>query len=158
MKLFGWKSAGRAAARPALTRGVAWGWQGSEVPRSYEARVRDGYLSNPVAQRAVRMVSEGVASAPLSTSDDAVLTLITARSAGQVLIETMAMQLLLHGNEHRSRSAGEPGLFNGGGDDGEWARTAQRRLGERADAMHARGGDESSDSPPGSQPTIARLA
>ena len=100
MKLFGWKSAGRAAARPALTRGVAWGWQGSEVPRSYEARVRDGYLSNPVAQRAVRMVSEGVASAPLSASDDAVRTLITARSAGQVLIETMAMQLLLHGNAY----------------------------------------------------------
>jgi hypothetical protein len=64
MKIFGWKSAGRAQSRPAHLsvpldprfRSVG------EWPRSYEAQVREGYLENPVAQRAVRLVAEGVAS------------------------------------------------------------------------------------------------
>jgi hypothetical protein len=61
MKWFG-KKAGRVAARPFLLRG----WQaaaGEPWPRSYEAQVREAYLGNPVAQRAVRLVAEGVASA-----------------------------------------------------------------------------------------------
>jgi hypothetical protein len=56
MKLFGWKSAGRAVVRPAktyvsLARGVGGALFGA-WPRSYEAQVREGYLSNAVAQRA----------------------------------------------------------------------------------------------------------
>jgi HK97 family phage portal protein len=102
MKLFGWKSAGRAAARPAkthvsITRGFAGGVMG-EWPRSYEAQLRDGYLNNAIAQRAVRLVAEGVASVPLSTSDDAALKLVTATSGGQSLLETLTVQMLLHGN------------------------------------------------------------
>jgi len=61
MKWFG-RKAGRVAARPFLMRG----WQSAplgEVPRSYEAQVREAYLTNPVAQRAVRLVAEGVGSA-----------------------------------------------------------------------------------------------
>jgi HK97 family phage portal protein len=112
MKIFGWKSAGRALARPArsavpLTRVFgarrfgSWSFgAGSlgEWPLSYEAQLRDGYLHNPIAQRAVRLVAEGVASAPLTASDDAVLALVSATSGGQSLLETLAAQLLLHGN------------------------------------------------------------
>lgn len=102
MKIFGWKSAGRAAVRPAKThvslmRAFAGGGVG-EWPRSYEAQLREGYLGNVVAQRAVRLVAEGVATAPLSASDDAALALITATSGGQSLLETLAAQVLLHGN------------------------------------------------------------
>jgi hypothetical protein len=60
MKFFGRKSAGRGVSRPALLRGwSSWG-AGGEIPRSYEDRVREGYVNNPVAQRAVRLVAEGV--------------------------------------------------------------------------------------------------
>ena len=107
MKIFGWKSAGRALARPGkthvpLTRpfGVrSFGGGGlGEWPQSYEAQLREGYLNNAIAQRAVRLVAEGVASAPLSASDDAALALVNATSGGQALLETLASQLLLHGN------------------------------------------------------------
>ena len=112
MKIFGWKSAGRALARPGKTHvplmrpfgarsfggGGPLGNYGGEWPQSYEAQLREGYLHNAIAQRAVRLVAEGVASAPLSSSDDTALKLITATSGGQALLETLAAQLLLHGN------------------------------------------------------------
>ena len=107
MKIFGWKSAGRALARPGKThvpltrpfgaRSFGSGGLG-EWPLSYEAQLREGYLNNAIAQRAVRLVAEGVASAPLSSSDDAALALVNATSGGQALLETLAAQLLLHGN------------------------------------------------------------
>jgi HK97 family phage portal protein len=67
-------------------------------PTSYEAQVRAGYLENAIAQRAVRMVAEGVAAAPITSADPELVRLVTRRSAGQVLVETIAAQLLLHGN------------------------------------------------------------
>ncbi len=96
MKWFGRKAAGREGSRPGLARGVAIG----EWPRSYEAQVREGYCQNAVAQRAVRMVAEGVGSAPLGASDPEVAALVRARSGGQVLTETVAAHLLLHGNAY----------------------------------------------------------
>lgn len=107
MKIFGWKSAGRGLLRPAkahvsLTRpyGVRAfaGGRLGEWPTSYEAQLREGYLGNAIAQRAVRLVAEGVASAPVSASDDAALALVHATSGGQSLLETLSSQLLLHGN------------------------------------------------------------
>ncbi len=111
MKLFGWKSAGRASARPAHLaipldpkfRSIG------EWPRSYEAQVREGYLENPVAQRAVRLISEGLASLPLVASDDRARALIVATSGGQSLLETLAAQLLLHGNGYVQLLPGEDG-------------------------------------------------
>ncbi len=108
MKFFGWKSAGREPSRPVLSRGFSasssfgagTNTQG-EWPRAYEPQVRDGYIGNPVAQRAVRLVAESVGSAPILASDPAALALVVAKSAGQSLIETMAMQLLLHGRRSR---------------------------------------------------------
>jgi HK97 family phage portal protein len=102
MKLFGWKAAGRASVRAGqrpivLSRGTV-AWAGGEWPRSYEAQLRDGYLNNPIAQRAVRLVAEGVAATPLAASDEALTTLVSTTSGGQSLLETLATHLLLHGN------------------------------------------------------------
>ncbi|WP_126172186.1 phage portal protein [Altericroceibacterium xinjiangense] len=67
-------------------------------PFEYARSVRRAYLDNPVAQRAVRLVAEGVASAPIARCDEKVRALLTATSAGQSLLETLASHLLLHGN------------------------------------------------------------
>ena len=96
MKWFGWKAA-PPFVRPALVRsgiGVALG----EWPRSYEAQVRDAYVSNPVAQRAVRLVAEGVAGVPVyaAAGHEAAAALLSA--AG--VVETVAAQMLLHGNAY----------------------------------------------------------
>ncbi len=106
MKLFGWKTARRAQPRAGqrpiiLSRGnLAWANYASngEWPRSYEAQLREGYLNNPIAQRAVRLVAEGVAATPLSSSDDGLNALVESTSGGQSLLETLATHLLLHGN------------------------------------------------------------
>ncbi|MBA14858.1 MAG: phage portal protein [Sphingomonas sp.] len=94
-----WFRRRRSGDRPALSRGarmvVAGDW-----PRSYEAQVREGYCANPVAQRAVKLVAEGVGGAPLAAGDPAVAALVGARSGGQALTETLAAQLLLHGNAY----------------------------------------------------------
>jgi HK97 family phage portal protein len=108
MKWFGRKAA-RATGRPFLFSGWSMGWPGAGAtgaaepwPRSYEALVREGYLGNPVAQRAVRLVAESVAWAPVhasegkqgaSTSSARTVSLVTPG-----LLETLATQLLLHGN------------------------------------------------------------
>lgn len=97
MKLFGWKSAGRAAARPVLARAPS-SWFAGHWPRGYERQLRELYLDNAIAQRAVRLVAEGVAAAPIVSSDPDALALVAATSGGQSLLETLATQLLLHGN------------------------------------------------------------
>ncbi|MHA7820385.1 MAG: phage portal protein [Erythrobacter sp.] len=64
----------------------------------YDRAVREGFLANPIAQRAVRIVAEGVGQAPLASNDTALSALIAATSAGQSLVETLAAHILLHGN------------------------------------------------------------
>ncbi len=108
MKWFGRKSAGRASARPVLARGYG-AWSGGDWPRTYEGQVRDGYLDNAVAQRAVRMVAEGVASAPILATDPEALAMIRATSGGQGLLETVAVHLLLHGNAYVEMLPGPDG-------------------------------------------------
>ena len=62
MRWWGRKAA-REAVRPQLMRGLAGSiGEAAGVPRSYEAQVREAYLGNPVAQRAVKLVAEGVGS------------------------------------------------------------------------------------------------
>ncbi|MEP3422782.1 MAG: phage portal protein [Erythrobacter sp.] len=70
----------------------------SDRPYRYEKAVQDGFLGNPIAQRAVRIVSEGVGQAPITINDDQLGALVTATSAGQSLVETLAAHILLHGN------------------------------------------------------------
>jgi HK97 family phage portal protein len=53
-----------------------------------------------VSQRAVRLVAEGIAGAPLLPADPGLTALIGATSAGQALLETLASHLLLHGNAY----------------------------------------------------------
>ncbi len=113
MKLFG-RSIGRDASRPALSRGGSMAAVG-EWPRSYEAQVREAYAGNAVAQRAVKLVAESVAGAPLAASEPGLLALVEARSGGQALLETLAAQLLLHGNAYcqvlRDAEGGAAELF-----------------------------------------------
>ncbi|MCK0098877.1 phage portal protein [Qipengyuania sp. S6317L1] len=91
-------------ARVPLARGIAQGWTpafvegGGPKPYQYERCVREGFLANPIAQRAVRIVAEGVGQAPTTSNNEQLANLITATSAGQSLIETLASHLLLHGN------------------------------------------------------------
>ena len=112
MKWFGRKAA-REAGRPFLLAGLPlrFGDALEERPANYEARVRAAYLANPVAQRAVRLVAESVAWAPVYALDDeenrprferagprptpgnGVVSLLAPS-----LLETVATQLLLHGN------------------------------------------------------------
>jgi HK97 family phage portal protein len=79
-----------------------WTWAfepaGGRPPFEYRNAVRHAFLENPVAQRAVRLVAEGVGGAPLLPTDETALALVSATSAGQSLLETLAAQLLLHGN------------------------------------------------------------
>lgn len=90
--------------RVPLTPGTMQGWMpafaahGGARPYQYETAVRDGFLSNPIAQRAVRIVAEGAGQAPLSSNDAELTALVTATSAGQSLVETLAAHVLLHGN------------------------------------------------------------
>ncbi len=108
MNIFGIKArrgaAGPVSARPALARSNGWlsdRWsRAPQIPHSYAEQVRAAYGANPVAQRCCRLIAEAVGSAPLLADDPAVLALLSARGAGQVLMETVATHLLLHGNAY----------------------------------------------------------
>ncbi|KLE34470.1 phage portal protein [Aurantiacibacter luteus] len=95
---------GGASERVPIARAFQspWGWAyesgGARLPFDYRGAVRHAYLANPVAQRAVRIVAEGVGSAPLFSTHEAAAALVRRTSAGQGLLETLAAQMLLHGN------------------------------------------------------------
>jgi len=95
---------GGAPARVPLARNFVSPWQwafergGTRLPYEYRTAVRQAFLENPVAQRAVRIVADGVGGAPLAECDAKARALVAATSAGQSLLETLAAQLLLHGN------------------------------------------------------------
>jgi HK97 family phage portal protein len=97
---------GGEAQRVPLAHGILQGWypafEVGPVPRGYEyARaIAEGFIANPIAQRSVRLVAEGVGQAALSCSDPRLAALVTATSAGQSLVETLAAHLLLHGNAY----------------------------------------------------------
>jgi HK97 family phage portal protein len=96
---FGRKAA--PAARPLLHRAYAGSAGVGDWPRAYEAQVREAYMGNPVAQRAVRLVAESVAWAPVYATDGEAGAKASARALGLVspaLLDMAAAQLLLHGN------------------------------------------------------------
>lgn len=107
----------KGEARPALARyplAFVTGWAAGDAPKSYEALTREGYLRNPVAQRAVRLVAEGAGSAALYVAPEghAAERLIQRPNpamAGAALIETVASHLLLHGNAYVEVLAGADG-------------------------------------------------
>lgn len=88
---------GRTFVSPWVTA-ADWRGEPARGPINYPVAIREAYLRNPVAQRAVRLVAEGVGSAPVRASDPALLALVNETSAGQPLLETLAAHLQLHGN------------------------------------------------------------
>ncbi len=66
----------------------------------YASAVSQGYLANPVAQRSVRIVAEGVGGAPLCAEDAALERLVTRSCGTTPLLEVISAQLLLHGNAY----------------------------------------------------------
>ena len=109
------KSAAGPASRRLPLQGGAWRGIRTEAPRNYDALVRASYLGNPVASRAVRMIAEGAGGAPLVSNPPghpalALLATPGLGASGPGLIETLAAQLLLHGNAYVDVSTGYDGL------------------------------------------------
>lgn len=118
--MFNWF--GRKSGRPALPRHAlgAGGWTagwGGDVPASYEARVREALARNPVASRAIRLVTESAGAAPLKigggdSGGGGVAALIARpnpRETGAAFVETLAAHLLLHGNAFINAAIGSDG-------------------------------------------------
>jgi HK97 family phage portal protein len=107
-------------SRPLRSRApAAWlsGWAGAEAPRNYETLVREAYLKNPIGQRAVRIIAEGAGGAPVvsTPSGHPALALLSGgrggeSRAGPSLVETVAANLLLHGNAYVEVGLGGDGL------------------------------------------------
>lgn len=116
MKWFGRKAVADAS-RPVLSRAWMTGGGASlgDWPHGYDAQVRAAVLGNPVAQRAMRLVADAAGSVAISAAaaapDDArrAVALVTERSGGQVLMETLAAHILLHGNGYVQIAAGGDG-------------------------------------------------
>jgi HK97 family phage portal protein len=95
---------GGGTVRVPVGRGFISPWAGSfeSTPRSpafeYTSAVREAFLANPVAQRSVRIVAEGVGGAPLAGEDAALAKLLRGSAGTTPLLEVLAAQLLLHGN------------------------------------------------------------
>lgn len=95
---------GGEQTRVPLSSGFVQGWlpafDSGYGPRGYEytRAIAEGFLANPIAQRSVRLIAEGIGQAPLACPDAELAALVTATTAGQSLIETLAAHLLLHGN------------------------------------------------------------
>ncbi len=99
---------GRTARPPLTPSGSARvsGWLGSVAgdggharQDSYDSRIANGYMGNPVAHRACRLIVDALTGAPLA-GDGRLIALIQARSGGQTLLEQVALGLLLHGNAY----------------------------------------------------------
>ncbi|HEX4848503.1 MAG TPA: phage portal protein [Novosphingobium sp.] len=96
---------GGGSSRVPLARSFTSPWfyadeASARAPYEYSRSVRRAYLENPVAQRSVRLVAEGIGGAPLAPCDPELARLVSATSGGQALLETLASQLLLHGNAY----------------------------------------------------------
>lgn len=95
---------GGGSSRPPLGRSYVGTYGGAlhsgETPFSYASAVQQAYAENAIAQRAVRIVAEGVGGAPLGDPAAKLSALVGRTSAGQSLFETIAAHLLLHGNAY----------------------------------------------------------
>jgi HK97 family phage portal protein len=120
-RLMGRKSAAPPARPPLLDR--PWAMQGATLGlvTSYDNLARDGYVRNPVARRAVRLLAECAASVPWqameggrAAPDHAALKLLAEPNplqSGPALIEALVSWLELHGNAFLERvddSTGTP--------------------------------------------------
>lgn len=94
-----------ASKRGGAPLAVLTGWPVGSPVRGYEAQVRESYLRNTIAQRAVRLVAESAASAPWvsSPAGHPALQLLASPNPGQpgaAFIEALASHLVLSGNAY----------------------------------------------------------
>ena len=106
---------------------------GTRPPYEYRGAVRRAFLENPVAQRAVRLVAEGVGYAPLIPAVPELAKLVAATSAGQSLLETLAAQVL-----HRTLRPARAADLGCAAADGQTLLAASRcrSVGPRDDCTH----------------------
>ena len=98
---------GGGGSRVPIARGFISPWatafDGGPLGRSpfdYNREVAEAYLANPVAQRSVRIVAEGVGGAPVTCGDTRLAKLLAGSCGSQPLLEVLAAQLALHGNAY----------------------------------------------------------
>ena len=145
---------GGGSSRVPITRGFVSPWAVAFEARQsgagfeYSRAVREGYCANPVAQRSVKIVAEGVGGAPLAIPDERLASLLGCSCGTQPLMEVLAAQLLLHGNAFVQVQRGGDGtpvelyplrperVSVVAGEDG-WPTGYSYRLGERAIAIPA---------------------
>lgn len=78
------------------------------VPRSYQARLAEVYVGNPVGQRAVRMVAGAVGALPIYAVEGKERAAELVSRSG--LMEMLSAQLLLHGNAFLQCLSGRDGV------------------------------------------------
>ena len=104
------------SATPPAARGIpAWASPLHDEANDYGGQVRQAFLGNPVAARAIRMITEGAGGAPVVSRplDHPALGLLGSSGSGPSgpgLIETLAGHLLLHGNAWVLAGCGGDGL------------------------------------------------
>ena len=97
---------GGEPSRVPLASGYAAPWAaalGGAAPADrfdYAQALDAAFARNAVAQRAVRIVAEGVSSAPLLIDEPRIAALLGKGTSGGALIEMLAAHLLLHGNAY----------------------------------------------------------
>ena len=97
---------GGGSNRVPIARGFTSPWasayepQGKRAPFDYHSAVREAYLANPVAQRSVRIVTEGVGGAPLAIDNAQLAALVACSCGAQPLMEVLAAHMLLHGDAY----------------------------------------------------------
>ena len=106
---------GHKADGPPSARIPAWASPLAADGGGYAGQVRAAYLSNPVAARAIRMVTEGAGGAPIGSNPPghpalALLASCGFGASGPGLLETLAGHLLLHGNAYVDVACGADGL------------------------------------------------
>jgi len=89
---------------------IAFSSQGRPVwsPRGYAGFAREGFIANPIAHRAVRLIAESAASVLLETGGapeaatraGALIDAPNPRQAGAALLEALYLQLLISGNAY----------------------------------------------------------
>jgi len=108
---------GRGFASPWISAGATpYNNPSPRLPAfDYGSAVREAFLANPVAQRSVRIVAEGVGGAPLAGGGPALVKLLRGPAGTVPLLEVLASQLVLHGNAFVQIVKGSPrtpgGLF-----------------------------------------------
>jgi HK97 family phage portal protein len=93
----------------------AWATPVGDAAGGYAGQVRSAFLANPVASRAIRLVTEGAGGAPIISNPAghpalALLASCGFGASGPGLIETLAGHLLLHGNAYVDVALGQDGL------------------------------------------------